>query len=114
MEVAAGSNFLAAEQGVNGLRLGFSLHRNEVEFEDRKFFLSLLPGSRSDDDRNAIKFCLAFQTCCNVDRVPENRIVKAQVRPNIADNASTCVDANADAKRQEGLAGTGFLVHARD
>src|SRR5262249_32604649 len=54
--------------------------------------------------------CLALQTCCNVDRVPENRIVEAQVRSDIADYASTCVDTYADAKRQKWLASTGFLL----
>ena len=102
--MAAAGNLLATEQCVNGLRLGFSLHRNKIEFEDRKFFLGLLRSSRSDDNWNTVKFCLALQTCSNVYRIAEDRIVKAKIGSEIADNASTCVYADADAKWQECLA----------
>ena len=84
---------------------GFSLHRNEIKFEDRKLFLGLLRSSRSDDNRNTVKFCLALQTCSNIDRIAKNRIVKTKIGSEIADNASTCVYPDADAKRQEWLAG---------
>ena len=109
MEVAAISNLLAAKQCVNCLRLSFSLHGNEIEFEDRKFFLGLFSGPRSNDNWDTIKFCLALQTCCNVYRIAENRIVKAQVRSNVANNASPRVYTYADAEWQEWLAGAGFL-----
>ena len=74
------------------------------------FSLAFSASPRSDDDRNTVKFCLALQTCSNVDRIAKNRIVEAKVRSEIADNASTGVYAYADAKWQERLAGARGLL----
>jgi hypothetical protein len=52
---------LAAEQRVNGFRLGFAFHRNKIKFEKSKFFLGLLPSPRSEDNRNTVIFGLALQ-----------------------------------------------------
>src|SRR5262245_60144180 len=105
MEAGVASGVSSADQRVNGFRFCSSDHPNKVELEDSEFLLGLLSCLRSDDNRNAVIFGLAFQACSNVYRIAEHRIVEAKVGSEVSDQASTGVYADADAKGQKRLAG---------
>src|SRR6185312_9195196 len=58
----------------------------------------------TDDDAGAKRLRCLLQSGGDVHYVAEDRIVEALRRPDISDNAFTCVQAYANAYRNEALA----------
>ena len=63
--------------------------------------LAMLGGARAEDDRQAVGLALPFEPRGEVHRVAQHRIVEAQVRSHVADDALAGVEADADLQRNE-------------
>ena len=101
LEPSGVGQIVAADDGINHLRLLLAFHRDEIEFEQRELVLGGVRGARADDDRKPVGFALAFQAGGEIDAVAQHRIVEAQVGAHVADDAAAGVDADADVDRNE-------------
>src|SRR3546814_1754493 len=64
----------------------------------------------ADQHRYAIGLGLSLEAASNVHSITHGRVVEADVRAEVADQALAAVDADADAQRQEGLTGRRRLL----
>src|SRR5579862_6242180 len=98
--VRLGHGFIA-EHAEDPRRARASFDAQEIELEEREG-RKLLPRLLADDDWEMIDLRLAFKARGEIHIIAQNRIVKALLRPEIADAARAGRNADADADRREG------------
>src|SRR6185312_13779055 len=102
-ELWRGRNLFVTNQRKDPLRAVLASRHHSAQFqqsEGRCIGRSAL----TDDDAGAKRLRCLLQSGGDVHYVAEDRIVEALRRPDISDNAFTCVQAYANAYRNEALA----------